>query len=97
MQDEFFSFENPAVQFGAVLSKRKSYRAVRCCDACYGAVRYDFVKLKILRCRSVRFSKVVNGMVRFGAFMYPTVRFGAVFMNQESFGAVRCGYQIPGI
>ena len=62
--------------------KRKSCGAVRCCDTSYGADRYGFEKWKILRCRSVRFSKIVNGMVRF---------------FHVSYGAVWCGFHKSGI
>ena len=65
---------------GAVLLRRKSYVPVPCV----------FKKAEILRCGSVRFSKIVNATVRFGAFMYPTVRFGVVFRcTCKTYGAVR--------
>ena len=50
---------NLTVRFGAVFGYCKPYSAVRC----------GFENEKILRCGSVRFSKIVNGTVRFGVFM----------------------------
>ena len=41
-----------------------------------------FRKLEILRCDSVRCSKIVDA----------TLRFGAGFRNQKSYGAVRFGF-----
>ena len=84
-----FLIENLTVRFGAVLRKRKSYGAVRCCDISYGAVRCGFQKSGILRCGSVRFSDIVNLTVRFGAVINPTVRVGAV-LPVERF-LLRCG------
>ena len=62
---------------------------MRFSDIVNPTVRFGVV---LIRCDSVRFSKIVNAAV--GAFMYPTARFGAGFRNKESYGAVRCGFQI---
>ena len=66
------------MRFGAVFSYCKSYGAVRFLDI-PGILQCGFQKPEILRCGSVRFSKIGN----------PTVRFGAVLENRKSYGAVR--------
>ena len=74
---------------GAVFLNRNSYGPVRC----------GFKKAEILRCGSVRFSKIVNATVRFGVFLYPTLRSSAVSRNRNTsvrFGAVRCGSLLNG-
>ena len=77
----FGKIENPTVRFGAVLRKWKYYRAVRCCDISYGAVR----------CGSVRFSEIVNATVRFGAVFICREPYDAVRLYFMYYGAVRCG------
>ena len=58
---------NLSVWFDVVLKYRKFYGAVRCCDISYDTVRGGFEKIEMLRCGSVRFSKLRNPTVWFGA------------------------------
>ena len=50
----------------------------------------------MLRCGSVRFSKIVNATVRFGSVVRYSKSYGAVRCCDKSYGAVRCGSSLNG-
>ena len=50
----------------------------------------------MLRCGSVRFSKIVNATVRFGSVVRYSKSYGAVRCCDKPYGAVRCGSPLNG-
>ena len=96
----FYEIGNLTVRFGSVFGCCISYGAVRCCGiscgavqccgiSC-GAVRCCFEKMTILRCGSVRFSKIAKF---YGAVRCFHVSYVAVRCFHVSYAAVRCVFR----